>query len=487
MRIAYVAAGAAGMYCGSCLHDNTLAAALQAAGHEVALLPTYTPLRTDEPDVSLGRVFYGAVNVYLQQKSALFRHTPGFVDRLLDRPALLGQVGRLAGATDAHELGALTLSVLRGEHGRQAKELAKLVAWLGEFRPELVHLANALFLGMAAPIRRALGVPVVCGLTGEDLFLDGLEEPWHGEVLAELRRRAADADGFVAPGVDYARRMADVLGVASERMHVVPLGIRLDDFATGAAAERPGAGSGPRGERAAAGSRSGSAPAAAGAVAPPVSSAQPTSTMAPASRWSDGGPAPFTVGYLARQCPEKGLALLVEAFRLLADGWPTDRTPPRLAVAGWIGARDRPWVEGLRGELAATGLAGQAEMGGEVDRAGKLAFLARLDVLSVPAVYRESKGLYVLEALAAGVPVVEPRHGAFPELIQATGGGLLVDPGSPAALAAGLRRLADDPALAVELGRRGRAAVAGRYGAEAMAEATLAVYRRLIDTKTVPH
>jgi glycosyltransferase involved in cell wall biosynthesis len=456
VKIAYIAAGAAGMYCGSCLHDNTLAAALQSAGHEVALLPTYTPLRTDEPDVSLGRVFYGALNVYLQQKSALFRHTPAALDRLLDRPALLGQVGRLAGATDAHELGALTLSVLRGEDGRQAKELAKLIDWLGEFRPELVQLTNALFLGMAAPIRRALGVPVVCGLTGEDLFLDELEEPWHGEVLAELRRRAGDADGFLAPSTDYAGRMAEILGIAPERIHVVPLGINLDGFETAGSGEPPFGGDGDP--------TTGEVQAGGGA----------------AGRWTDGGHAPFTVGYLARQCPEKGLHLLVEAFELLAADWPSDRPPPRLAVAGWIGPRDRAWVEGLRGELAAAGLGEHAEMRGEVDRAGKLALLARLDVLSVPTVYRESKGLFVLEALAAGVPVVEPDHGAFPELIETTGGGLLVEPGSPPALAAALRRLADDPALARELGRRGRAAVAERHGAAAMAEATVDVYRRLL-------
>jgi glycosyltransferase involved in cell wall biosynthesis len=438
VRIAYVAAGAAGMYCGSCLHDNTVAAALQAAGHDVALLPTYTPLRTDEADVSIPRVFYGAVNVYLQQKSALFRHTPGFVDRQLDRRAILDRVGRFAGSTDAHELGALTLSVLRGEDGHQAKELGKLIEWLRDFRPELVHLANALFLGMAGPIRRALGVPVACGLTGEDLFLDGLEEPWHGEVLAELRRRAADADGFIAPTLFYATRMAAVLGVPRERIHVVPLGIRLEGFA------------------------------AAGSPA------------APARRWSDGGPEPFTVGYLARQCPEKGLHHLVEAFELLAAGWPAGRTAPRLAVAGWIGPRDAPWVDGLRSRLAAAGLADRADMGGEVDLAGKHAFLSRLDALSVPAVYEEPKGLYVLEALAAGVPVVEPNHGAFPELIQTTRAGLLVEPGSPAALADGLRRLADDPAVARELGRRGREAVVAHHHAAGMAEETLAVYRGLV-------
>jgi glycosyltransferase involved in cell wall biosynthesis len=330
-----------------------------------------------------------------------------------------------------------------------------------------VQLANALFLGMAGPIRRALGVPVVCGLTGEDLFLDSLEEPWHGEVLAELRRRAADADGFLAPGVDYAGRMAEILGVPRARVHVVPLGISLDGYRGTAAGEPGGRGGGGAGMTATEGSL---VTAGSGAT----------------GRWSDGGPAPFTVGYLARQCPEKGLHLLVDAFRLLANDWPADRPPPRLLVAGWVGPRDRAWVEGLRRDLSGAGLAARAEMGGEVDRAGKLALLARLDVLSVPAVYRESKGLYVLEALAAGVPVVEPRHGAFPELIQATGGGLLVDPGSPPALAAALRRLADDPGLARELGRRGRAAVAERYGAKAMAEATLAVYRGLAARGTPP-
>src|ERR1043165_1330623 len=91
MKIIYLAAGAGGMYCGSCLHDNTLAAALLALGEDVLLVPTYTPLRTDEPNVSIDRVFFGGINVYLQEKSSLFRHTPWWMDRWLDHPALLEQ------------------------------------------------------------------------------------------------------------------------------------------------------------------------------------------------------------------------------------------------------------------------------------------------------------------------------------------------------------------------------------------------------------
>src|SRR3990172_11497725 len=127
MKIAYIAAGAAGMYCGSCLHDNTLAAALLELGEDVILVPTYTPLRTDEPDVSIRRVFFGGINVYLQQNSALFRHTPWWLDRLLDHPGLLDRLSQRGVNIQPSELGAMTVSMLRGEAGRQRKEIKKLI------------------------------------------------------------------------------------------------------------------------------------------------------------------------------------------------------------------------------------------------------------------------------------------------------------------------------------------------------------------------
>src|SRR5438445_5703203 len=141
MRIAYITAGAGGMYCGSCMHDNTLVAALARQGHDALLIPTYTPIRTDEPDVSQSRVFFGGINVYLQQKSGLFRHTPWFLDRLLDAPRLLRWVSRFAVKTEAHELGELTVSMLQGTHGHQRKEIAKLVRWLAdEVKPQVINL-----------------------------------------------------------------------------------------------------------------------------------------------------------------------------------------------------------------------------------------------------------------------------------------------------------------------------------------------------------
>lgn len=426
MRIAYIAAGAGGMYCGTCLHDNTLAAALQRKGHDVALVPTYTPMRTDEPGVSMERVFFGAVNVYLQQKVALLRRLP-LLDRLLDRPGLLRQAAKLGGSTDPTSLGDLTLSVLRGEEGFQARELEKLTAWLrDDFRPEVVHLTNSMFAGFARVLKRELGVPVLCSLQGEDLFLDQLREPWKTRVFEVLRERARDIDVFVVNSRWYAESMASYLGVDLSRMRVVPLGVSLDGY------EGNGV---------------------------PVPS---------------GDGRPRTIGYLARICPEKGLHLLAEAFRSVAAS--EEPGSVRLAVAGWLGERDRGYFRKIEERIAGWGLSGSFEHVGEVDREGKIRFLRGIDILSVPTTYREPKGLFVLEALASGVPVVQPRHGAFPEMIGATGGGTLVEPGSPEALADGLRALLRDPARRRELGRRGREAVRSRFNDGAMADDTLAVY-----------
>lgn len=429
LRIAYVAAGAAGMYCGSCIHDNTLAAALIERGHEVALLPTYTPIRTDEVDVSRPRVFYGAVNVYLEQKVPGWARAPRALRRLLDRRPLLRWISRFSTSTDAKDLGALTLSVLQGESGRQARELEELVDWLARWRPQVVQLTNAMFLGLARSLRERLGVPIVCGLPGEDLFLDQLAEPWHERVMAELRSRAGDVDAFLAPNLYYAERMAPYLGVARELIHVVPLGVRIPSRSRGAR---------PRSE------------------------------------------GPVAVGYLARICPEKGLHVLAEAFRELAGGVGPEAV--HLRIGGYLGDDQRPFLESLVRRFAAWGLAERVTVDGELDAQAKERFLDEIDVLSVPTTYRESKGLYVLEALARGVPVVQPRHGAFPELVEGSGGGLLVEPESPESLAAGLARLVRDPGLRRRLGAAGAAAVRDRWSAASMARATEAVYRGILAT-----
>ena len=429
MKIAYIAAGAAGMYCGSCIHDNTLAAALIRRGHQVTLVPTYTPLRTDETCVGVDSVFYGAINVYLEQKSSLYRRlAPQSLDWLLNKPGLLKYVSRFSSATSARDLGELTLSILRGEDGYQRKELYKLIDWLEETaRPELVQLTNSMFLGLAHEIRRRLSIPVICTLQGEDIFLDDLPEPYRSQAQELLRQKASDVDGFVAPCNSYADFMSEYLNVSREKIHVVPLGIELGGHG-----------------------------------------------VLPRQRTDET----TTIGYLARICPEKGLHLLVAAFDLLVQRLGEDRL--RLEVAGFLGSRDRAYFDELVEQISRSTWQDRFRYWGEVDREQKLEFLSRLDILSVPTIYRDPKGLFVLEALANEVAVVQPGHGSFPELLEKTGGGRLVEPGSVPSLADGLQHLVENSEERMRLGKQGKKAVNELFTDEMLAERALTVYRQYV-------
>jgi glycosyltransferase involved in cell wall biosynthesis len=425
MRILYITAGAGGMYCGSCLRDNTLAAELLARGHDVSLLPVYTPTRTDEENVSDGHVFFGGISVYLQQHVPLFRRTPFFLDRIWDSAPVIRAFADRSVSTDPKLLGRLTVSMLRGEDGFQAKEVKKLLRWLADAPAfDVISLPFSLLLGLAPPLKRETGRPVVCTLQGEDLFLDGLGEPYRSEAKALIARHAPAVDAFVAVSDYYAGFMSGYLGIPRERIHTVPLGINL----TGHDPNRP--------------PRSG----------------------------------PFTLGYFARVAPEKGLHLLAEAYRVLRQerGLP----PSRLEVAGYLRAEHKPYLAGIESKLREWGLADEYHYHGELPRDGKIRFLHSIDVLSVPSPYVEPKGLYLLEAMANGVPVVQPRHGAFPEILERTGGGLLFEPGDVSALADQIHALARDPARREELGRRGSAGVRKHYGAARMAERALEVFGR---------
>ena len=430
MRVVYITAGAGGRYCGACFRDNTLASDLLARGHDVELVPLYTPTVTDEPNVSLGTTFFGGVNVYLQQRFSLFRSTPWFLDRILDSSWLLNSAGRWGTRTDPGELGETAVSVLRGESGFQRKELEKLLSWLrSRPRPDLVHLGNSLLSGLAPAVRQALSSPVCCTLQGEDLFLEALKEPYRSQARERIRANAEFIDQFHAVSRYHARAMRDYLELPGSKVGVIPSGIHVDDF-------------------------------------------QPR----------DSAPSrPFTVGYLARIAPEKGLHLLCEAYRGVARESGPGRT--RLLVAGDPATDHSGYLRGIRKRMRRWGLEDSFQYRGSLSRAEKIRFLQELDVLSVPTCYDEPRGLYTLEAQACGVPVVQPRRGVFPEIIAATGGGLLVEPDDSADLARGILELQRDPERTAVLGRRGREGVRAHYDARRMVAATLQSYERLASPK----
>ncbi len=430
MRVAYLIAGAGGMYCGTCLRDNRLAAALRRQGRDFVLIPLYTPIRTDETDVSEGEVSYGGISLYLQQEIPLFRSLPAVFDRLLSARWLLRTAGRLAGRTRPDQLGALTVSVLQGSNGYQVNQLRRLIERLQEVCPTIIHLPNLMFVGVARDLKESLNVTIFCSLAGEDVFLDALRQPYRQQALALIRDGAADVDVFVAPTRYYASHAASHFGLDAALVHYVPMGIDVHD--TG-----------------------------------------------------DPAPSPhddFTIGYLARICPEKGLHVLCETFARLRQAG----RRCRLRAAGYLGPADRAYYKDILANLRLQGLAERFEYVGEVTRQQKLAFLSTLHVLSVPTVYRESKGLYVLEAMACGVPVVQPRHGSFPELIEATGGGLLYDPNESGTQAEALARLMEDGKLRNRLAAEGAEAVHNMFTTELMASKTWALYEKHAASRVHP-
>jgi glycosyltransferase involved in cell wall biosynthesis len=426
MKIAYLTAGAAGMFCGSCMHDNTLARALIRLGADVQLIPLYTPIKTDEENVSSDRIFFGGINVYLQQNVPLYRFLPRWIAKALDQKWLISWATKRSSSIRAETLGPLAVSMLRGKEGFQRAEVNRLVEWLaGDLRPDVIVLTNILIAGCAPEIKKRLKSKLVVTLQGDDIFLDGLTEPYQSQAIAEIRKISESIDGYISASKFYADFMANYLGLPRNQIAILPLGLDVEDFADFA----PGQ----------------------------------TLPKRPEER-------PPTIGYLARIAPEKGFHLLVDAFLKLRS---RGRLDVRLEAAGWLGDHRREYYDEQLTKIREAGAIEQFRYWGAVSRTEKIEFLKSIDLFSVPTTYREPKGLFALEAMAAGVPVVLPNHGAFPEIISQTGGGKLFSPENSTDLSLELQRLLENPAERELLSEAGRTAVHTTRNSMAMGSAHL--------------
>lgn len=422
MRIISLTPGAAGMYCGGCMRDNALTAALRRMGHDALLVPLYTPLTTDEADQSQEKIFFGGINVYLQQKSAMLRKLPKWVDQKIDSPGFLKFATSFGIKTDPAQLGDMTVSMLQGEEGYQSREIDKLIDWMKEItRPDVICLSNGLMAGLAKRLKEELKVPIFCTLQGEDFFLDNLPEKAREKSWNLLRGCAEHVTGFIAVSRYYADNMAARLKVPPAKMFAVHNGINLRDYAP--------------------------------AAHPPHHP---------------------TIVYLARMAPEKGLKTLVEAFKILKA---RNKFPGlSLRIGGSLTANDKAFVQSLQADLKRADCLHDVEFLPNLDKQQKINLLQSGSVLSVPATYGEAFGLFVLEALACGVPVVQPRHGAFPEVLAETGGGILCEPDSALDLADNLSMLLAEPEKAAQMGAEGRKRVLEKFNVERMAEDVLNVF-----------
>ncbi|MFC1838233.1 glycosyltransferase family 4 protein [Thermodesulfobacteriota bacterium] len=429
MKIIQITPGSGdNFYCENCLRDQALLRTLNSQGHEVTMVPLYLPIRLDSPKVSMDTpIFFGGVNVYLQQKLGLFRKTPRWVDSVFDNRALLTKLSKKAGMTSSKDLGETTISMLKGEDGLQVKELDRLVEWLSRDmgKPDVIILSNVLLAGLAAALRKRLRVPVVCLLQDEEAFLDGLGEPYSGEAWDLLGKCSRDINAFITVSNSYGERIAPRLGLDENRLHTIYMGIDIDEF-------------------------------------------QP----------ADSPPDQPTIGFLSRMCPERGLDTLVETFILLKQK--PDFKTCRLHISGGKSDADEPFLKDTRRRLDTAGVAEDVLFSPEFLGEGRRQWLKELTVMCVPEKEEAAYGLYALESQAAGVPIVVPKIGTFPELLELTGGGLLVDINSPRFFAAVLSPLLLDPGSARELGKKGRRGIEEHFDVQKTAAGLIALLEKVI-------
>jgi glycosyltransferase involved in cell wall biosynthesis len=351
-------------------------------GVDAVLIPVYLPVEMDYQPPPRSRIFFGGVSVFLEQYFPLFRWTPGWLDRLWDNPWILGLVGRLSRSTRPEKLGPLTLSMLAGEEGNQRKELQKLLRFLKEeLRPNLVHLSTGLLVGMARAIREVLKIPVVANLAGEVRFLERLPEHYRVEARKLAATRLAELEALVALSQYYASGATEYFQLLPDKVWIIPPGVTV-----------------PNGDQ--------------------------IGSLLPRLKILRGE---ICLGYLGRICSEKGLDVLLGAARQLAGkGFASS---VRWLVAGRVEPPFGGTFSRLLHQVRRSGA--QIDYLGPVDAATKEAFFASLQALVVPSVIPEPKAVTAIEAVARGIPVVAPAHGAFVEIVEQSGCGELYWPNEP--------------------------------------------------------
>ncbi len=424
MKIVYITPGAGmSFYCQNCFRDNALLKSLLALGHDVVRVPMYLPSNLDSNDKITGTpVFYGAINVYLKEKLPFYRHAPVWLERIMDSHVLLNFAAKKSGSTRAAGLEEMTLSMLHGEMGRQASELDHLIQFLkNEIAPDVVHISNALLLGLAHKLKDDLGARIVCSLQDENEWVDLMDEPYQEQVWNLMAKKAEDVDLFVTASRYYSEKSQKQLKIPADKIKVILGGINLDGYLK--------------------------------------------------------SPLPFdppVLGYLCRMSEYFGLGILVDAFiNLKKDSRFGDL---RLHLTGGYSSDDKSFVNAQIKKITQNGFARDVQIFKDFEKDSRVHFLKSLTLLSVPVPSGEAFGAYQVEALAAGVPVVQPNVGCYPEFVEATNGGLLYEPNTSEHLAGAIASLLRDPERVRKLGDLGNRVVLERFSMDAMAKNIARIY-----------
>ena len=424
MKIAHIIPGSGGsFYCGNCLRDSKLFDSMREQGHEAIKIPMYLPLFSHDPDNDMTPVFYGAVSLYLKQVVPIFRRAPKWVDRLLNSRPVLKFAARQANSTRASGLEDMTVSMLMGEHGLQKEELEKMVHWLEtHFKPDVIHISNALLLGLAHMLRERIGVPVICSLQDEDVWVDPMRPEFSAKVWDLMREKSRDIDMFVSVSHYYTEFMKEKLGLSEEKIQTLHLGVDPADY-----------------------------------------------------QYVNSEEKPRSIGFLSRMCRENGLDILIDAFILLKEQPGFEDV--RLLLTGGQTNDDKAFLKEQKHKIEQSGLRTHVEFISDFDPSARDAFFKRIMLLSVPVRKGEAFGIYLTEAMAAGIPIVQPPLGAFPEIIEKSGGGMTYRENTPEELAKTFRELFSKQESLTQLSRNARQSVEKTFNVHELTREMTRIYQ----------
>ena len=388
-------------------------------------VPMYLPIFADEHDLNEVPVFYGAVSIYLKQLFPVFRKAPVWLDKLLNSKPMLKLAASQAGSTRAKGLEEMTISMLLGEKGKQHEELEHMTDWMKDhFKPDVVHLSNALLLGLAKKIKEKLNVPVVCSLQDEDVWVDIMSEQSRKTVWDLMAENAMYIDRFISVSHYFAAVATEKMGLSPDKISSIHIGVNPADY-----------------------------------------------------QYRNSGEKGRTIGFISRMCHENGLDILVDAFILLKKQQGYDDV--KLIITGGQTGDDTAYLKQIRRKLAKNNLLQSVDFHKDFEGEGRKEFFAKTSVISVPVRNGEAFGIYIAESLASGIPVVQPALGAFPEILTKTGGGIIYRENNPEALSEALMQLLNNPSILVKLSADARKGAEQHLNINELAKELIEVYKQV--------
>jgi glycosyltransferase involved in cell wall biosynthesis len=429
MKIVYLITGSGGsFYCGNCYRDMLFVRSIRKVpGITSEAIPLYLPPDRKSTGNELdSHVFFGAISMYLREKVHFLSRMPGWLDKVLDTGPMLKLASRFSGTTSTEGLEDLTLNMIEGDNAFRRYEVDRLVKYLARNgKPDIIHLSNALIIGLARQIKRRLDVKIVCSLLNEDDWIDVMAEPFRTKAWKLIAAEAGYIDTFITPSNYYRNLFIQKTGLDGGNIRIVPLG-----FHSGCPAEK------------------------------------------------QENPHSPSIGYLCRVNSMNGFDKMADAFLELKKA--KDFKNLSLHVCGGYTGEDRQFIKEQIRKIREQGQSASVKIYPEFDGDAKQEFFRNIDIMSVPVRKIDGYGLYILEANCAGVPVVQPATGAFPEIVGKTGGGIVYSPDTVSELSANLSKLLLDRELRTRLSSQGMKGVAENLSLERMSVNLSEIYLNMV-------